>query len=444
MSGANVETAVGQNLQQAQRPHPVRVQETIPNWLVNLSVLWERRRLLARTSGIALATSLLIAFLLPKRYESTARIMPPDNQSGNSAMIAALAGHSLDGIGGLLASLLGGRTNSALFENLLRSGTVTGDIVDRFDLQQVYANRYRVDAMKKLVRRTTIEDDKKSGVITLTVSDTSPQRARDLAQGYLDELNLLVIRTNTSSAHQERVFIEQRLRTVHSELEQAQQAMSDFSSSHAAVDIREQTRALVDAGAKLQGELIATKSQLDSMRQIYGEENVRIRATRARVAELQSELEKLGGSSAPLPGDPTAAGDSALGGSTEVLYPPLRQLPRLAVPYADLSRKVRIAETVYEFLTQQYEAARIQEAKDIPVVNVIDAPAVPEKKSFPPRLLLSLALTAVVVCIMSAALVFSQHWKAISAADPRRIFLAEVSETVHDALARWTGRGALR
>ena len=443
MSGANVETELVQGLQHAQWSQSA--QEPTPNWLINLSVLWQRRRLLARTAAVALVLSLLLAFSLPKRYGSTARIMPPENQGGASAMIAALAGHSLDGIGGLIASLLGGRTNSALFENLLRSSTITGDLVDRFQLQHVYGNRYRVDAVKKLTRRTTIEDDKKSGVITLTVSDTNPGRARDLAQGYLDELNRLVIRTNTSSAHQERLFIEQRLRAVRGELAQAQQAMSDFSSSHAAIDIREQTRAMVDAGAKLQGELIATKGQLDSLRQIYGDENVRVRAARARVGELQAELEKLGGSSAPLPsaGDPPANSVSSTS-SGEDLYPPLRQLPRLAVPYADLYRKVRTAETVYDFLTQQYEVARIQEARDIPVVGVIDAPAVPEKKSFPPRLWLSLALTAFVVCAMAVSLVFLEHWRSISAEDPRRILAAEVSHTVHDAVSRWTRRGAVR
>lgn len=411
--------------------------ELAPNWIANLQTLWDRRKLLVRVAAIALAVNLLIAFIVPKRYESTARIMPPESSSASAGMYAALVGHGLDGVGGLLASLLGGRTNGALYVDLLRSGTVGGHLIDRFNLQHAYRKRYRVDTMKYLARHTTILDDKKSGVITLTVTDTNPQRARDLAQGYLDELNLLVNRTSTSTARRERVFIEQRLHAVQADLESAQQAMSDFSSTHATVDIREQTRAMVDAGAKLQGELIATQGELDSLRQIYGDGNVRVRAVQARIADLTKELVKMGGTSAQLPAsDDSANNAGATNGSADALYPPLRQLPRLAVPYADLYRRVRVQETVYEMLTQQYEVARIQEARDVPVVNVIDAPGIPEKKSFPPRLLLVLLLTAFVFCVTVAVLLFDQRWKSISKTDPRRVLAAEVYESLHSVLQR--------
>ena len=149
-----------------------------PNWVVNAAVLWDRRRLLARVAAIALVISLAIAFLIPKRYESTARIMPPENGSSGTAMLAALAGRSLgggpDGLGALAASFLGGRGNGALYVDLLRSGTVTGALIDRFGLQQTYHKRYRVDTTKYLLRHTSIAEDKKSGVITVTVTDTDP------------------------------------------------------------------------------------------------------------------------------------------------------------------------------------------------------------------------------------------------------------------------------
>jgi uncharacterized protein involved in exopolysaccharide biosynthesis len=383
-----------------------------------------------------LAVSLVIAFVIPKRYESTARIMPPESSGTSAAMFSALAGHGLDGVGGLLASLLGGRTSGALYVDLLRSGTVAGHLIDRFQLQHAYHKRYRIDTAKYLARHTAILDDKKSGVISITVTDTDPQRARDLAQGYLDELNLLVNRTSSSSAQRERIFIEQRLNAVHAELENAQQAMSDFSSTHATVDIREQTRAMVDSGAKLQAQLIATQGELDSLRQIYGDGNVRVLAAQARSADLKRELIKLGGTSAqlPTPGDSKSNAVGTTESEDEALYPPLRQLPRLAVPYADLYRKVRVQETVYELLTQQYEIARIQEAKDIPVVNVIDAPGIPEKKSFPPRIILTLVLTAFVVCFSAAVLLVNERWKSFSPADPRRMLAAEVYETLHDGM----------
>jgi len=220
-----------------------------PNWVVNAAVLWEHRRLLMRVAAVALVVSVAVAFLIPKRYQSTARIMPPESTGTGAALFAALAGRGglgdLGSLSGLAGSLLGARTSSALFEDLLRSSTISGDLIDRFQLQHVYGKKYRVDAAKKLASRTTIVDDKKSGVISITVQDSDPRRARDLAQGYLDELNLIVNRTNTSSAHQERVFIEHRLEGVQADLERAQLEMSEFASTHTTIDIKEQTRATV-------------------------------------------------------------------------------------------------------------------------------------------------------------------------------------------------------
>ena len=307
------------------------------NWVVNATVLWNHRRTLARIAIVALIGSLIIACITPKRYESTARIMPPDNSSAGAAMFAALAGHALGELGGLSSlagGLLGGRNTSALFVDLLRSGTISSHLIDRFQLQHAYHKRYRVDTAKYLAHHTTIVDDKRSGVITITVQDTDPRRARDLAQGYLDELNLLVNRTNTSSAHQERIFIERRLKKVEADLERAQLQMSEFASTHTTIDIQAQTRAMVDSAAKLQGEMIFGQSELESLQQIYGDNNIRVRAARARVAELQHELTKMSGTSAPLTvGDASPGkGNTSADNEDDQLYPPLRQLPRLPFP----------------------------------------------------------------------------------------------------------------
>ncbi|HEY3990127.1 MAG TPA: Wzz/FepE/Etk N-terminal domain-containing protein [Acidobacteriaceae bacterium] len=401
------------------------------DWVTSAATLWERRRLLLRIAVVSLLLSLLIAFILPKRYKSSAQIMPPSSPSIGTAMLAALAGHALggmSGIGGLAGTLLGGNNTTPLYIDLLRSGTVAGHLIDRFHLQHVYHKRYRVDTAKYLARHTTITDDKKSGVITIIVDDTDPRRARDLAQAYLDELNLLLNRTSTSSAHQERVFIEKRLQKVKADLEQAQQQMSEFSSTHSTIDIKEQARAMVDATSRLQGQMILEQANLNSLRQIYGDGNVRVRATQARIAELRTQLAKIGGSSAPLPSSESDDHSAASSGSE--LYPPLRQLPRLAVPYADLYRQVQVQETVFELLTQQYELARIQEAKDVPVVSVIDSPGIPEKKSWPPRLLLAAFLTLVSTSLAAALLLAWQRWLRISASDPRKVLAQQIYGTL--------------
>ena len=409
---------------------------TVPNWVVNGNVLWSHRRRLAQVAAISLVLSLAIAFLLPKRYTSTARIMPPSSSTGGTALLAALAGRgtALAGLGSLAGGLLGGGGNTALFIDLLRSGTVSGHLIDRFDLLHVYHSRYRIDAAKHLTRITKIVDDKKSGVITLTVTDSDPVRARDLAQAYLDELNQLVNRTNTSSARQERIFLERRLQGVRADLEKAQHQLGDFSSTNATIDIKEQARATVDAASRLEVQMIAEQSALNSLRQIYGDDNVRVRSAQARIAVLRGEMAKLGGSSeAPLADGKTAANSS---GSVEnSLYPPLRQLPRLAVPYADLYREVQVQEGVYQLLTQQYELARLQEAKDVPVVSVIDAPGIPEKKSFPPRLLLSLILTAAAVLASCAALLIRNQWRQVQANDPGKALAIEIVTGVRGIFA---------
>lgn len=406
------------------------------HWAERASLLWKWRRMLARVAAISFAVSLAIAFLIPKQYKSSASIMPPDQQGSSAMLLAALAGRSASpgALTGLAASFLGVHSSTALFESLLRSSTVSGHLIDRFGLQHVYRNRYRIDTAKHLARVTKITDDKKSGVITIEVEDTSPIRARDMAAAYLDELNKLVTQTNTSEAHRERVFIEGRLRTVQADLEHAQLDLSEFSSKNATINIGEQTRAMVDAGARVQAQLLLEQSGLQSLRQIYGDGNVRVRESEARIASLQKELEKIAGSSAPLPADFSAGESTSTPDDKGELYPPLRKLPRLSVPYADLYRRVRIQETLYELLTQQYELARIEEAKDVPTVNVIDYPGVPEKKSFPPRLLLAAFLTLLSFSTVAAIILMRYGWTRMDPGDPRKILAAEISPVLRNRL----------
>jgi capsule polysaccharide export protein KpsE/RkpR len=259
-----------------------------------------------------------------------------------------------------------------------------------------------------------------------------------LAQAYLDELNLLVNRTNTSSARQERMFIEHRLEGAHSDLEKAQRDMSEFASTHTAIDMKEQTRATVDAAAKLEGQLIFEQSELDSLMQVYGDENVRVRSARARVGELQRQLEMISGTSTPLANEKSENPDSvATLDRTVADYPSLRQIPRLAVPYADIYRRVRIQETLYEMLTQQYELARIQEAKDVPVVRVIDLPGIPEKKSFPPRTLFIVIITTLILIGASARLLILDRWNQLSIRDPRKELISRIATDISRKVGRF-------
>jgi capsule polysaccharide export protein KpsE/RkpR len=395
------------------------------HWADRVHLLWLHRVFLVRVIGVALILSLTLSVLIPKQYKSMASIMPPDQQGGGAMMLAALVGKGgLGSLGGLASGLLGVHSNTALFVSLLQSDAIRGKLLDRFHLQQVYHSRYRFAAAKHLGRQTKITEDKKSGVISIEVEDTDPVRARDMAQAYLDELNALLNKTSASTARQERIFIELRLRNVQDDLEQAQLALSAFSSKNSTIDIKEQTRAMVDAGARVQGEMLVAQSSLQAQRQIYGDGNIRVKEAQARIATLQHQLDHMAGSSAPLPvqefsNDQPGREDSAM-------YPPLRQLPRLAVPYADLYRRVKVEETVFELLTQQYEMARIEEAKDVPVISVIDTPGIAEKKSYPPRVLLALGLTLLSFLAGCGIVILREAWSLLDAADPRKILAAEV------------------
>ena len=397
------------------------------HWAVRALFLWGYRRLLFRVTAISLVLSVLLCFfVIPKRYTAAASIMPPDSGSASSMLLSALSGKGgLGMLGGLAASLLHDHNSTALYISLMESGTIADHLINRFDLRKVYHKRYYIDAAKRLAHETKITDDKKSSVITIKVEDTDPVRARDLVQAYLDELNKLVNQTSTSSARQERIFVERRLNEVQNDLENAQIDLSDFSSKNTTVDLTAQTRAMVDVGARLEGEIVAEQSGLESMRQVYTDDNVRVREAQARIGVLQHELNKLAGSSTPAA---PASGTSQQAAGE--LYPPLRQLPRLAVRYADLYRRVKVQEAIFEFLTQQYEMARIEEAKDIPVVRVIDPPGIPEKKSFPPRVILSAVLTLLAFAAVSAFLLLRERWANVDNADPRKRLAGAITGSI--------------
>jgi capsule polysaccharide export protein KpsE/RkpR len=395
-----------------------------------LQLLWERRRLIKRVALWSLILSTLIAFVIPNRYESTTRLMPPDSPSGSAmAMIAALAGKGGAGLSSMASEFLGMKTTGALFIDVLRGRTVQDRLIDKFDLRKVYNVRYWEDARRILDRRTSLNEDRKSGVVTITVTDRDPHRAKELAQSYVDELDRLVAEVSTSSARRERIFIEQRLQTVKKDLDNASVRFSQYASQNTTIDINTQGKATVEAAAKLEGELIAAQSQLEGLEQIYAKDSVRVRSLQATVNELRNQLHKIGGETSDPP-------DQTDGKSNSQEFPSIRQLPLLGVKWADLYRETKVQETVYELLTEQYELAKIEEAKEIPSVKILDAANLPEKKSFPPRTLMILLSIFSCLVIAAAWIVASDRWEQVSAGDPRKVF----AETVWGAISSKTLR----
>lgn len=411
--------------------------------ITSLRLLWSRRASIGRVVLAAIALSILIAFLIPKEYVSTARLMPPDSQSGGGlAMLAALSGQASGGIGALAGDLLGMKTSGALFISVIHSRTAEDRIVQQFDLKKVYATRWDDTARKHLERNTSVSEDRKSGVITLSVTDRDPQRAAAIARSYIDQLDTLVAQLNTSSAHRERVFLEGRLTTIKADLEAAEKDFSQFASKNGAIDISAQGRAMLESAAGLQGELIAAESELEGLRQIYSDNNVRVRSTEARIGELRSQLSKLGGKYDPAASASTST-DSSNTASGES-YPTLRQLPILGVPYADKYRTLKVEEAVFETLTKQYELAKVQEAKEIPSVKVLDAPDIPERKSFPPRTLIVVGGAILALALSVMWILGEQRWRRIAPDDPGLVFAQEVYGTVRESLPWRASKNAPR
>ena len=404
----------------------------------HLNFLWARKRLIFKAAAFGVLFGTLLAFLLPKRFESTTQLMPPDEQSSSGlAMLAALTTSTTKasaGLGPLAGDLLGMKNSSSLFIGILRSNTVEDRLVKRFNLKQIYKAKYEQDARDMLASNTNIGEDRKSGIIFITVTDHDPKRAVAIANAYVEELNQLVSQLSTSSAHRERVFLEERLVNVKRDLDQASWDFSQFASKNKTVDMKEEARAMLQGAATIEGELIAAESELKGLQAIFTDNNMRVRAVQARINELRIQMAKLGGSASEKVAPGSDSADSAL--------PTLRNLPLLGLTYADLYRRVEIQETVYEALTRQFELAKVEEAKETPSVKVLDPASTPERKSFPPRGLIILAATLFAMCAAAACLIGKQRWEAISPDDSGKLFAQQVFQSLNKSMPWATPNGS--
>ena len=207
------------------------------------------------------------------------------------------------------------------------------------------------------------------------------------------------------------------------------------------MDIAEQGKSLVDAGAVLLGQLIAAESELKGLEQIYSQNNVRVQSVQARIKELRRQLENMRGWDKK---ESTKDGarkvksedgedkedkedwDKGENDAPNPLYPSIRKLPLLGVTYSDLYRRAKIKEAVFETLTQEYEMARVEEAKETPSVKVLDPARVPQRKSFPPRLQIVLACATMSLLGAAVFTFFRAKWRQIEPSNPAKLFAGEV------------------
>jgi uncharacterized protein involved in exopolysaccharide biosynthesis len=360
---------------------------------------------------------------MPPDYSSTSQLamsLPSlsggDDEGGGSN--AGSGGLGVGSVMGFASKLLGLSTSGSLIAGVLQSRTVEDAVIAQFDLAKLYAVKYPEDARTDLEGDTDIKEDEKTGIIAVSFEDKDPTRAAGVAQAYVENLNRVLAAVNASSAHRERLFIDQRLAEVKKDLDASTKDFSEFSSANSAIDIPEQAKAMVGAAADLEAKLIAAQSMLGGLRQIYTENNVNVKQMEATVAELQRQIDQFGGK------DVIPSGGSTL--PKNELYPSVRQLPLLGVRYLDLYRRNKINEAVFEFLTKQGEIARVQEARDVPSVQVLDPAAVPQKKTSPHRTEIVLIGVFATFFLGAIWLVAGAYWERLDPQEPWKILIQEI------------------
>jgi capsule polysaccharide export protein KpsE/RkpR len=351
--------------------------------------VWQYRRLPVILGAAGFVVALGISLLLPNEYESTAALMPPEQQSlSNMSLLTSLTGIS-GSSASPVANLLNTRSPGATFIGILDSVTAQDDLIKRYNLMKAYHCKYYIQCRNKLSAQTSVHESETDGIIKITVMDTDRNRARDLVQGYLDELDKLVNDLSTSSARREREFLEQRLKSIKADLDSTSLALSQFSSRNATINPQNQGQELLQSVAKLQDELISDRAQLSALKAQYSDDNVRVREMRAQVMELQAQIRGMGNPAVDSSGNSLNNGE---------LYPSIRELPVLGVTYANLTRQLALQEGIYEALAKQYEFASVEESKEIPAIKVLDTPQPAEIKSRPHR-----AVMVIMTTILSAA-----------------------------------------
>jgi uncharacterized protein involved in exopolysaccharide biosynthesis len=325
-----------------------------------LIVLAKHKRLVLGLPIAAAVVSLVISLLLPNIYTGTTKVLPPQQTQSTSAVLAQLG--SLAGLaGGAVAAGL--KNPNDLYVGMLKSRTVADNLIQRFDLTKVYDKKYQSDARKKLDKETSIVAGK-DGIITIEVDDKDPKRAADLANAYVDELFKLTTVLAVTEASQRRLFFERQLDLARVNLVKAETEARKALEQGGLAAVDAQGRTAVETAARLRAQITVKEVQIGAMRTFAAQDNPELKRAQQEIDVMKRELAKSEGA-APSKAVRSAAGDSS------------------GIDNLGLLRDVKYYETMYGLLAQQYESAKIDEAKDSAVIQVMDRAIEPDRKSKP-------------------------------------------------------------
>jgi tyrosine-protein kinase Etk/Wzc len=363
--------------------------ETEVSPLDMLALFVAHRRFIMRFVLGAAVLALLIAFLLPVRYEAKTVLLPPtENSSVGSALLGQFGNM---GALGSLASLAGGfgiRNRADMYVAFLTSRTVEDAMIQRFDLMREYDEKRMTDTRKEFERRTTAVAGTKDGLIRISVEDRDPKRAADMANAYVDEFRKLSASLAITEAARRRLFFEQQLQQAKDELTGAEEAMRKTQQSTGVLQIDSQARSLIESAAVLRAQVVAKEVQIQGMRSFAAEDNPDLILAKQQLAALQAQLEQLAGS------QHDAGSDINLSKG---------RVTESGMEYLRSFRDLKYHEAVFELLAKELEIAKLDEAREGAIVQVVDAAVPPDKRSSPHR-------TLIVISVTLLACFFAPYW----------------------------------
>ncbi len=332
-----------------------------------LMVLAKWRRMIGLNFiGVCLLV-VLISLFLPKWYTATTSILPPQGEGGGLSLPSGLA--TLASLSGGL-SLPGTATPSDVFAAILKSRSVAERVIRVNGLMKVYKAKDLQEAMRTLHSHSNI-DVSPEGIIRIEVTEKDPSLAARVANSLVEALDGVNREKSTSRAKSARIFIEKRLDSTKAELKRAEEKLRRFQEVHKAISLSDQTKAAIEKAADLRAEKAVLEIKLGVLRQSMGGIHPQVQRLRTQINEYDKQLRKM-----------------EFGGGEDDFLLPFSQVPSFALELARLARDLKVEEEIFEFLTQQYEQAKIQEKRDTPTVQVLDEAIPPTQKSKPKRTVL--------------------------------------------------------
>lgn len=330
-----------------------------------LILLAKRRRMIAYVTAGAAFLAVIISLLLPNTYTATTRLLPPQQPRSATAAMLAQLNPFIAGFGNDVRL----QSPADLYVVLLRSRFVADDVIQRFDLRKVYESKTTVDTREKLAGLSNFRVTKE-GVIEISVEDRDPKRAAAIANAYVDALQKLTQGLAVTEASQRRLFYERELVSAKDKLSNAEVALKETQEKTGLIQLDEQAKAIIQTSAALRAQIAAKEIQLHRMRLFATKQNPDLRGTEQELSALRGQLaivERKG-----------AGGNGGIQVATA-------KVPAAGLEYIRRLRDVKYAETIFELLTKQFEAAKLDEANNSAIVQVIDKAIEPERKSGPRR-----------------------------------------------------------